>query len=52
MIRDSETNQIPEGFIARMKEIGLVALTVPQEYGGLGVAMEVHCRKNASRCAQ
>jgi acyl-CoA dehydrogenase len=36
----SETDQIPADLVAGMKEMGLFGLTVPEEYGGLGVTME------------
>ncbi|KQP11968.1 acyl-CoA dehydrogenase family protein [Pseudorhodoferax sp. Leaf267] len=36
----AETDQIPDDIVADMKAMGLFGLTVPEEYGGLGVTME------------
>jgi acyl-CoA dehydrogenase len=36
----AETDEIPERIVRGMKELGLFGLTVPEEYGGLGVTME------------
>ncbi len=36
----AETDQIPEDIVKDMKAMGLFGLTVPEEYGGLGVTME------------
>ena len=36
----SDTDEIPAGIVADMKAMGLFGLTVPEEYGGLGVTME------------
>ncbi|KQP49561.1 acyl-CoA dehydrogenase family protein [Pseudorhodoferax sp. Leaf274] len=36
----AETDQIPEDIVNEMKAMGLFGLTVPEEYGGLGVTME------------
>ncbi|CAN7258883.1 acyl-CoA dehydrogenase family protein [Pseudorhodoferax sp. LjRoot39] len=36
----AETDQIPEDIVQEMKAMGLFGLTVPEEYGGLGVTME------------
>jgi acyl-CoA dehydrogenase len=35
-----ETDQIPADIISQMKEMGLFGLTIPEEYGGLGLTME------------
>lgn len=35
-----ETDEIPEEIIAGMKQLGLFGLTIPEEYGGLGLTME------------
>jgi len=35
-----ETDAIPAGIVAAMREIGLFGLTVPEEYGGFGLTME------------
>jgi acyl-CoA dehydrogenase len=36
----AETDEIPPHLAQGMKELGLFGLTVPEEYGGLGVTME------------
>ncbi len=36
----AETDQIPAGIVAEMRELGLFGLAIPEEYGGLGVTME------------
>ena len=36
----AETDQIPAAIIAEMKQMGLFGLTIPEEFGGLGVTME------------
>jgi acyl-CoA dehydrogenase len=36
----AETDQIPADIVADLKAMGLFGLTVPEEYGGLGVTME------------
>lgn len=36
----AETDAIPEDIVAQMKEMGLFGLTIPEQYGGLGVTME------------
>jgi acyl-CoA dehydrogenase len=35
-----ETDEIPKDILAEMKSMGLFGLTVPEEYGGLGLTME------------
>ena len=35
-----ETKEIPEHIIQQMRELGLFGLTIPEEYGGLGITME------------
>ncbi len=35
-----ENNAIPEHIVEQMKELGLFGLTIPEEYGGLGITME------------
>ena len=35
-----ETDEIPADIIAAMKTMGLFGLTIPEEYGGLGLTME------------
>lgn len=36
----AETDAIPDDIVAEMKELGLFGLTIPEEYGGLGLTME------------
>ncbi len=36
----SETDRIPDEIAQEMKELGLFGLTIPEEYGGLGLTME------------
>ncbi len=40
----SEEDQIPAEVIGEMKEIGLFGMTIPEEYGGLGLTTEEECR--------
>jgi len=35
-----ETDEIPADLVAAMKSMGLFGLTIPEEYGGLGLTME------------
>ena len=36
----AEKDCIPEDIIQQMRELGLFGLTIPEEYGGLGITME------------
>lgn len=36
----AETDDIPVDIVQQMKEMGLFGLTIPEQYGGLGVTME------------
>ncbi|MGG5254305.1 acyl-CoA dehydrogenase family protein [Neobacillus sp. SM06] len=38
-----EENQIPERILALSKEMGLFGLSIPEEYGGLGIGMVGKC---------
>jgi acyl-CoA dehydrogenase len=38
--RVAETDEIPAGVVADMKELGLFGLTIPEAYGGLQLTME------------
>jgi len=40
----AETDRIPEDVVAQMKELGLFGMSLPEEYGGLGVTMEEEVR--------
>lgn len=35
-----ELDDIPEDVIEKMRELGLFGLTIPEEYGGMGISME------------
>ena len=35
-----ETGKLPDDILAEMKELGLFGLTIPEQYGGLGLTME------------
>ncbi|MGE0253960.1 MAG: acyl-CoA dehydrogenase family protein [Alphaproteobacteria bacterium] len=39
-----ETDEVPAGIRAEMREMGLFGLSIPTEYGGLGLSMEEECR--------
>ena len=36
----ADTDEIPEGIVADMRELGLFGLCIPEQYGGLGLTME------------
>jgi acyl-CoA dehydrogenase len=36
----AESDAIPEGIVAQMRELGLFGLCIPEEYGGLALTME------------
>ena len=40
----AETDQIPPEIARQMKELGLFGLSLPEEYGGLGITMEEEVR--------
>jgi acyl-CoA dehydrogenase len=40
----AEEDEIPEDALAEMRALGLFGLTIPQEYGGLGLSMEDEAR--------
>ena len=39
----SENDAVPDAVLAEMRELGLYGLTIPTEYGGLGLNMEEEC---------
>ena len=39
-----ETDAIPEHIVQQMREMGLFGLTIPEEFGGLGITMEEEVR--------
>jgi acyl-CoA dehydrogenase len=38
--RVSEDDRVPDAVIAQMRELGLFGLSIPEEFGGLGLSME------------
>ncbi len=38
-----ETDDVPADIIEDMKELGLFGLSIPEEYGGIGLSMEQEC---------
>lgn len=40
----AETDAIPERIVTAMRELGLFGLTIPEEFGGLGLTMEEEVR--------
>src|SRR5690606_37740500 len=36
----AETDEMPADIVEQMKELGLFGLTIPEDFGGLGVTME------------
>jgi acyl-CoA dehydrogenase len=40
----SETDEIPPKIVEEMRQLGLFGLTIPEEYGGLGLTMEEEVR--------
>lgn len=39
----AETDEIPEAVVDEMRQLGLFGLSVPEEYGGVGLTMEEEC---------
>lgn len=39
-----ETNEVPESIVQEMRELGLFGLSIPEEYGGLGLNMSQECQ--------
>jgi acyl-CoA dehydrogenase len=39
----AETDEVPDDIVAEMRELGLFGLSIPQEFGGLGLSMEEEC---------
>ena len=40
----AEADAIPDALVAKMRELGLFGLSIPEEYGGLNLSMEDECR--------
>ena len=36
----AEEGKLPDEILSEMRELGLFGLTIPEEYGGLGLTME------------
>jgi acyl-CoA dehydrogenase len=51
--RVAEEDRVPDEIVAEMKEMGLYGMTIPEEYGGLGLTMteEVHVQLELGRCS-
>ena len=39
----AETDAMPDEIVAEMRDLGLFGLSIPEEYGGLGLSMEDEC---------
>lgn len=39
-----ELDEVPADIVADMKELGLFGLSIPEEYGGIGLSMSQECR--------
>lgn len=46
----SETDEIPEAIVDEMRQLGLFGLTIPEEFGGLGLTMEEEVRVIMELC--
>jgi acyl-CoA dehydrogenase len=46
----SEDDAIPADALAEMRELGLFGISIPEEYGGLGLSMEEECRTMFEFC--
>ncbi len=46
----SEDDAIPADALAEMRALGLFGLSIPEEYGGLGLSMEEECRTMFEFC--
>ena len=40
----AETDEIPADIVQEMRDLGLFGMTVPEEFGGLGLTMEEEVR--------
>ena len=38
-----ETDQIPPHIVEELRKLGLFGLSIPQEYGGLGISLVAQC---------
>ena len=39
-----EQDEVPAGIIDDMKQLGLFGLSIPEEYGGIGLSMAQECQ--------
>ena len=46
----SEDDAIPADALAEMRALGLFGISIPEEYGGLGLSMEEECRTMFEFC--
>jgi acyl-CoA dehydrogenase len=46
----TETDEIPSDILAAMRELGLFGLTIPEEYGGLGLTTEEEVLTSMAVC--
>ncbi len=46
----SEDDSIPADVLAEMRALGLFGISIPEEYGGLGLSMEAECRAMFEFC--
>lgn len=46
----AEDDAIPADALAEMRSLGLFGLSIPEEYGGLGLSMEAECRAMFEFC--
>ena len=46
----ADTDAIPADILADMRQMGLFGLTIPEEYGGLGLTMEEEVRVAMAFC--
>jgi acyl-CoA dehydrogenase len=46
----AEEDAIPADALAQMRDLGLFGLSIPEEYGGLGLSMEDECRAMFEFC--
>jgi acyl-CoA dehydrogenase len=46
----SEDDAIPADALAEMRALGLFGISIPEEYGGLGLTMEEECRTMFEFC--
>lgn len=46
----SEDDAIPDDVLREMRELGLFGLSIPEEFGGLGLSMEGECRAMFEFC--